>query len=130
MRNIVKSSCCHFLLFFSFFFLLNLAVSVSHFRYQLDHERHNKVIHVESPGIFKSKVRFDILIASIESCSKEFFFFSFNKEFKQFFDNFLIVRLLSSFNSISVDLIFFGKIDTLFIFSILSVEISCNTSEF
>ena len=95
----------------------------------MDDERHDKFVHVESPGILKGKVRFDILVAGIESGSEEFLLLLFNKELKQFFNYFLVVRFLSCFDGISVDLIFFGEFDRLLVLSILPVEKCSNSSE-
>ena len=129
MWNEVKGSGGDFLFFFGFFFLFNFAVPVSHFWDKLDHEGHDKIVHVESPGILKSKVRLNILIASVKSSSEELLLLSLYKEFKQLFDNFLVVRFLSSFNGVSVDFVLLGQVDALLVFSILSVEVSSDASE-
>jgi hypothetical protein len=47
----------------------------------LDDERHDEVIHVESPSILECEVWLDVFIAGIESSSEVFFFLSFDKEF-------------------------------------------------
>lgn len=90
MRDEVESGGGNLFLFLGLFFL-DLIVSALHLRNHLDHEWHDEVIHIESPGIFEGKIWLDILIASVESGSKEFLLFLFHKEFKQFLYNLLIV---------------------------------------
>lgn len=128
MRDVVESCGSHFLLLFGLLFL-NLILSCPHFRYHLDDERHYELVHVESPSILESEVWLHVFIAGIKGGCEEFLLVSLDKELKKLLDNLSIVSLLSSFNSILVNLVLLGQINTLLKFTIFTIKVGSNTSE-
>jgi hypothetical protein len=95
----------------------------------LNNKWHDVFVDVKTPGIFESEIGLDVVIACVEGSCEELLLFAFYEELEQLLNYFSIICLLSCFDSVSVDLIFFGEVDALFKFTIFTVEIGSNTSE-
>lgn len=128
MRDEVQSSSGHLLLLLRLL-LLDLVLTGAHLRNQLDDEGHDVFVHVETPGILQGEIRTNVFVTGVEGGCEEFLLIALDEEFQQFLDDLGVVGLLGSLDSIAVDLVLLGQVDTLLELAILPVEVGCDPAE-
>ena len=93
------------------------------FRHELDHVGHGEFIHTEPPSVLEDEVGSDVLVAGVKGGGEELFLFSFDEEFEEVFNDFGVIGLSCSFDTVFVHFIFLREGDGLFVLAVLSEEV-------
>lgn len=100
------------------------------FRHELDHVGHGEFIHTEPPSVLEDEVGSDVLVAGVKGGGEELFLFSFDEEFEEVFNDFGVIGLSGSFDTVFVHFVFLWEGDGLFVLAVLSEEVGGDSSEF
>jgi hypothetical protein len=91
-----------FFLFSVFSLLADMLDSGLEFRHELNHVGHGKFIHTEPPRVLEDEVGSDVLVAGVKGGGEELFLFSFDEELEEVFNDFGVVGLSGSFDTVFV----------------------------